>query len=398
MRSDKRSKQALNSDAHLSFIDVFVPSEVSLNSKGNQTVALFSPYRYTDLSFQLSPINDGVIRKFPIIIRGDGTPWDLGNLYLIRKFTEMAKLEPPSVETIRANAKQLMMYLRWIEHLQSEGKDVHELHFPSEEEKRITWVYYRYLRRLLRQHDQPISLGVAKARMQAVVGFYRGLDAWGLVEETTIRNAPYEDKLVGIPIVNTIGFQLMKTVKTTNFAFRIPRREHIGSITDGGKLRPLDEEEQILVLGHLEKLSNRAFQLMCLVALYTGARIQTVCTLRLIDVYTLLNLTPKHSEVLLRIGSGTGIDSKNQKNYRLHVPVALVHMLRDYIESDESKGRRKLSFYGNSNRNYVFLASNGSPYYTSMNEIADRQEGEFSNRISAKDRVVFTIQEGVVVK
>ena len=82
MRSDKRSKEALNSSAHLSYIDVFVPSEVSLESEGSKQVGHFSPFRYHDLSIQLSPIEDGVVRKFPIILRGDREPWDLGNRYV----------------------------------------------------------------------------------------------------------------------------------------------------------------------------------------------------------------------------------------------------------------------------------------------------------------------------
>ena len=152
MRPDKRSHQNLNSNARLSQIQVFVPSEVDFEiTRTGSTTARFARYSYTDLSLQLSPVNDGVIHQFPIILRGDGTPWDIGNLYLIRKFTEMAKLSPPSVDTFRKIAQHLMMYLRWIEHLQNDGNEIHELLFPQEEERRVTWAYYRYLRRLLRQ-------------------------------------------------------------------------------------------------------------------------------------------------------------------------------------------------------------------------------------------------------
>ena len=128
-------------------------------------------------------MEDGVIRQFPVIIRGDGTPWDLGNLFLMYRFTEQAKIEPPSVETIRGIAKHLMMYLRWIEHVRSQDKVIHELYFPDQEELRVTYRYHRYLRRLLRENPQPISLGVAKVRMQAVIGFYRGILRGGLVRE-----------------------------------------------------------------------------------------------------------------------------------------------------------------------------------------------------------------------
>ncbi|PHS63684.1 MAG: hypothetical protein COB09_10595 [Thalassobium sp.] len=398
MRPDKQSHQILNSNARLSLINVFVPAEVDLDDTEAGTTARFRPYRYTDLSLQLSPVNDGVIHQFPIILRGDGTPWDLGNLYLIRKFTEMAKLAPPSVATFKKIAQHLMMYLRWIEHLKNEGNEIHELHFPEAEERRVTWAYYRYLRRLLRQPEQPISLRVVKMRMQAVVNFYRGLDQWELVESGDIENVPFQESLSGIPVVNAVGLQLIKTVKTTNFTFRVPHRETIGTIRDGGTLRPLDDEEQKILLDHLEQQKNRVFQLMCIISLFTGARIQTVCTLRLKDIQQLSNQQPRHGEVLLKVGAGTGIDTKNQKNYRLHLPAMLVQALHDYTHSAEAKKRRQKSFYGENELNYVFLTSNGSPYYTSTAEIADRQNSEFSQRVSAKDRVKFTIQEGNSVR
>ena len=398
MRPDKQSHQDLNSNARLSLIHVFVPAEVTFNNTVTGTTARFRPYRYTELSLQLSPVNDGVIHQFPIILRGNSAPWDLGNLYLIRKFTEMAKLTPPSVETFRKIAQHLMMYLRWIEHLQNEGKDIHELYFPVEEERRVTWAYYRYLRRLLRQPDQPISLRVAKMRMQAVVNFYRGLEKWELIEPSEIQNIPFQESVAGIPVVNSVGLQFIKMVQVTNFSFRIPHRETIGAIRDGGALRPLDDDEQQIVLEHLEQQKNRVFQLMCLTSLFTGARIQTVCTLRLQDILSLSKKQPRYGEVLLRVGAGTGVDTKGQKNYRLHIPFLLVELLIDYIHSNESQQRRHKSFYRDSELNYVFLTSNGSPYYTSAAEISDRQNSEFSHRISAKDRVRFTIQAGNSVR
>lgn len=396
LRDDKKSKQALNSTAKLSYIDVFVPAEIAFE---DQRVARFSRLKYTDLSLQLSPIEDGVIRRFPFLIRGDRTPWDLGNLYLMGKFTEMAKLSPPVIDTLISTAKHLVMYLRWIEHLRAEGKDIHELYFPKEEERRVTWAYYRYLKRLLRQKgEQPFSLSVARARMQSVIGFYRGLLKWDLIKESAIENVAYKSTIIGIPIVNSVGVQIMKTVETTNFKIPKPQRDRLGLIMDGGALRPLTEEEQSQVLEYLRLSDNRAFQLMCLVALYTGARIQTVCTIRVKNVYDLLKKTPKNGEVLLLVGEGSWIDSKNQKRYRLHIPIELVHVLRDYIESNECKERRAVSFYGESGENYVFLTSNGSPYYTSSTEIIDRQEGKFSRRISAKERVSFSIQKGNAVR
>lgn len=399
MRFNQRSKQELNSSAYLSHIDVFYPSQCELNEQNAKIIARFTPFRYADTALQLSVVEDGVIRQFPIIIRGDGTPWDLGNLYLMHKFTELAKIEPPSVATIQGIAKHLMMYLRWIEHVRAQGKVIHELYFPDREELRVTYSYHRYLRRLLRENPQPISLGVAKARMQAVIGFYRGILHGCLVRESTIVNAPYEARTLGIPLINSVGLQYIKQLETSNLTIKAPRRETVlGSIKDGGNLRPLTEDEQDIVLAELEHYGNRAFQLMCFVALFTGARIQTVCTLRSKHLKGMLKSKPVGGEFLLKVGPGTDIDTKNDVNYRLHFPFKLVEILGEYVASEEYAQRCAKSFYGKSDENYVFLARNGSTYFTSKQEIMDRQVGSFSQRISSKDRVTFTIQKGYAVR
>lgn len=399
MRKKQRSKQELNSSSRLSYIDVFCPSQCELIEQEGKTSARFTPFSYTDTALQLSPVEDGVIRQFPIIIQGDNTPWDLGNLFLMYRFTEQAKIEPPSVDTIRGIAKHLMMYLRWIEHVRSQDKVIHELYFHDQEELRVTYRYHRYLRRLLRENPQPISLGVAKARMQAVIGFYRGILRGGLVRESAIAHAPYEARAIGIPIVNNVGLQYIKQVETSNLTIKAPRRETvIGAIKDGGDLRPLTEEEQAIVLAELEHYGNRAFQLMCFVALFTGARLQTVGTLKVKHLRGMLESKAVRGEFLLKVGPGTDIDTKNDVNYRLHFPFKLAGILDEYVASKEHAERRAKSFYGNSDENYVFLAENGSAFFTSKREIRDRQEGSFSQRVSSKDRVAFTIQKGHAVR
>lgn len=399
MHLNQRSRQQLNSSARLSNIDVFYPSQCELTEHHAKTTARFTPFRYTDTALQLSQVEDGVIRQFPIIIRGDGNPWDLGNLYLMYKFTELAKIEPPSVQTIQGIAKHLMMYLRWIEHVCAQDEVMHELYFPDQEERRVTYRYHRYLRRLLRENPQPISLGVAKARMQVVTGFYRGIVQGSLIRESAIANAPYESRTIGIPIVTNVGLQYIKQVETSNLTIKAPRRETVfGAIKDGGNLRPLTEEEQHIFLDELEHYGNRAFQLMCYVALSTGARIQTVCTLRVKHLKSMLASKPVHGEVLLKVGPGTDVDTKNDVNYRLHFPPKLVRILDEYVASKEHAERGAKSFYGKSDENYVFLAENGSAFFTSEREIRDRQDGSLSQRISPKDRVAFTIQKGHAVR
>jgi integrase len=57
---------------------------------------------------------------------------------------------------------------------------------------------------------------------------------------------------------------------------------------DGGELSPLTVEEQATILKALQK-SSREYQLMFYLAFFTGARLQTICTLR---IKCLLNREP----------------------------------------------------------------------------------------------------------
>ena len=396
----KPSKEVLESKARLSKIKNFVPQDVSYDKTDSEKPsAHFLRYAAQSLSTQFAPIKDGTVRGFPIIFRDNGEPWDLGNLYLMYKFNQMAKAGGVNVKTLTNKAKHLAMFLRWIEHNRSLGHDLHELHFPERPQERVTYRYHRYLKRLLRARPQPIGAGVAKIRMATVVDFYRRLVEGEMIAPTEIENPAYESKIAGIPITNRIGLQYIKQVETTDLAFHLPRREtEQGCINDGEKLRPLTDFEQDVILAALDDSGNRAFELMIWVALATGARKQTVCTLRTGAIRELYkNRAEGDKELLLRVGNQTDVDVKYKANgaqYRLHIPVELAKHLLAYADGDEAKHRREKSFYGDTDNNYLFLTRDGTPYYTSEREIWDRQDPKFSHRISMKERLEFTVSEG----
>jgi len=398
MSKGNKSKEPLNSSAHLSTIKTFVPQRVTYDEPNKAT---FAPYRFTDYKIQTSDIEDGIIRDFPVLFMGNGEPWDLGNLYLMWKMSEMALYDPPNVKTLHTYANHLLLYRRWIEHNQSEGGVVHDLHFPEDARERVTYRYRRYLLRQIRKTPPPISIGVAKARMSTVVAFYRGLISGGLVEESRIQNPAYESKIAGIPVVTSLGLKRIIEVETTDLSIRKPSRESDpGFLSDGGKLRPLSLSEQKIISTALSEYGNRVFELIMLTALTTGARKQTTCTLRVKHIRELLEKNKSKNELLLKVGAGTSVDVKtkgNNKFYRLHVPRQLAEMLINYADSADAAVRRKKSFYGNVDDNYLFLTEEGSPYYTSNAEIRDRQNPSYSTRISMKDRVNFSIKTGKAV-
>ena len=409
MGRGQKSKEALSSAARVELIETFIPQKVGYDSLDQKSpTATFKRYRYSDYDGSLIETEDGFIKKFPMILGDNGEPWDLGNLYLHWKLADLALSDPPNIATLRNIAANLCMFLRWIENEQKAGKSIHELYFPEIAAERVTYRYRRYLTKAIRL--QTISPGVAKARMSIVVGFYKGLIKGGLVEDAAIQNKPYESKIMGIPVVSSSGLERIKFVETTDLSIIAPRNLHDPDLIaeEGGKLRPLGDDEQEVIIKALRTNKNRELELMIFTSLFTGARIQTVCTLRIKHIHDLLKTNEKaikcnsNTELKLKVGVGTSIDVKGQsrygKAYRLFMPAKLAQMLLDYASSERARSRRKKSFYGDTEENYLFLSRNGTPFYTSRKELIDRQNKDTSKRVSYKNRVDFPVSEGQSVR
>jgi len=404
----RKSKEELNSSAFKAVISAFTPLQVSFECTPSCNTAIFSPYEYFDTwhvgydSEQgFNPIRkEGLIRNFPMIFQGDGKPWDLGNLYLMFMYNKAAAASVrPSIETIDSFASHLLAYRRWIEDAQSKGQEIHDLYFPDESHRRVTYRYSRYLDRNI---GRTISASTASTRISVITNFYRGVQSGGLANE--LENEPFKERQVSIKAFNRIGLEKLITVVTTDLR---TRQKPLGfdqgtSIRDGGKLHPISEADQGLLLDYLERFDRYHFTLMVLFSIFTGARIATVCTLRIDDLRALLNKADKDPTgfVWLKIGFRTRIDlkfaDKNKAQMRLRIPSMLVMQIIGYVDSPEAMLRRqqKTSFYGDTDDNYVFLTEAGTPYITSKAEIEDRQSSEYSARLNMRDRVDFVISKG----
>lgn len=408
MLRGRKSKEELNSSAFNAVISGFTPLQVSFECTPSCNTALFSPYEYFDTwhvgydaEQGLNPIRkEGLIRNFPMIFQGDGKPWDLGNLYLLFKYNNAAATSVrPSIDSINSFASHLLCYRRWIEDAQSKGLEIHELYFPDESHRRVTYRYSRYLDRNV---GRTISASTASTRISVITNFYRGVQSGGLANE--LENEPFKERRVAIKAFNRIGLEKLITVVTTDLR---TRQKPLGldqdtSIRDGGKLHPISEADQELLLDYLERFDRYHFTLMVLFSIFTGARISTVCTLRIADLRALLNKTGKDPTqfVWLKIGFHTRIDlkfaDKDRAQMRLRIPSMLVMQIINYVDSPEAMLRRQqeASFYGDTDDNYVFLTEAGTPYITSKAEIEDRQSSEYSARLNMRDRVDFVISKG----
>lgn len=407
MSRGAKTRQPLTARAHLGKINAFVPQQVKYSEQFGSLAATFSPATYRQISHDFVDHLEGVIRSFPIIFHSDGTPWDLGNLYLQKCFQSLANGRSVEIATLQNKAKALALYLRWVETLQEKGDSIHVLGFSGDKYTRPTYRYHRYLQNQLRQIPQPIALSTSKERMSQVIQFYRGCLEWNLVGEDAFENAPFEERTVSIHYVNAVGLGAIKQAVTTDISFRgghhKTQTEVDGSISDGGRLVPLNLIEQPVVLEALAKYGNRTFELICQTALLTGARLQTVCTLRICDLRRLEQMKPdKYGEKWCWVGQGCLTDIKGEKAYnkrqRLYIPEALITVILAYVDSELAIQRREKGFYGDTDKNYVFLNQDSRPFYTSRKEMSDRASSQYSERISLKDRVDFPIANGQAIE
>lgn len=338
-----------------------------LNSKAR--IIYINNYKILDINLDLEKnlysfenTKDIFTASFPVIVKSNGEIWDLGSLYLNSYLIKYNDLVGDNLKSI---AIDLLDYYRFIEH---EG--LHELYFPKIINKRITYLFRRYLIEKIERGD--ISLNTAKQRINRVVNFYEGCLENGYLKSSSFENKPYQIIKKIITINGSLGFEFNKEVKSSNLSIIKPYSvKDSNAIYDGGKLRPLLIEEQRVLSEYLKNYATTTLQLMCSIAFHSGARLQTICTIKVKTINNLIQTQKPTSNntYILRVGAGSGIDSKGNIPYILELPVWLVSKIYNYINSYEWKERAGKSYYKYSEENYVFLTENGSPFYTSKSNI-----------------------------
>ncbi len=305
--------------------------------------------------------------EFPMIIQGDGSPSEIFNLYLLKKLQQTIQYD---FKTFASIANQLVDFQRFLEDEQLDCLKFHKL-------KQLNAIF-QYRTRLIEQANTGlISARSASGRINVVVNFYRFLVIEDLVDHQCY-GVPFQDVYKYIAVDNEFGACRKMAIKSHDLAIHIPAKApNSEAIVDGGELSPLTVDSQTIILKALQK-SSREYQLMFYLALFTGARLQTICTLRIKSLFN--RESDSHGFIRLPVGAGTGIDTKFQKPMMLLIPNWLAQDLKIYINSKQARQRRRKSNYGDSDENYVFLTKLGTPFYTSKAE----QQG-LTEKIKASD-------------
>lgn len=287
---------------------------------------------------------------FPIVLDGSGQPWAEACLYLLAGMESNPSIE---MSTYDAKALDLAAFRRFIEETKIDW-----MNFPKNQLFRPTYRYRTHLNLLLRSGE--LKQKTVARRMSTVIGFYRWLASEEIFKP---ENPPWKERDIYITSKDYYGFQQSKKIKSTDLIIKAPVQQDTfeETINDGGKLRPLPPKEQEWLLDALAEAGNTEMTLIHLMGLTTGARLQTICTVKIRHIEMPPPANP-NDEVRLPVGPGTGIDTKGDKRLVLHIPGWLYQTLQVYANSERASRRRQKANKKDSNQ-YLFLTKNGAPFY-----------------------------------
>ncbi|MFD1122455.1 tyrosine-type recombinase/integrase [Methylophilus flavus] len=301
---------------------------------------------------------------FPIVLGEDGAPWAEANVYLMSRIMESYL---PSMATYSGIANDLAAYRRYLDE-----SGIDWLNFPANKLSRPTYRYSGHLKLAIAAGE--VKGTTAKRRMSAIIAFYRWLKSEGAL---VTAHSTWNESDIYIQQKGSYGNKFSKKVTTTDVSIRVSKQNdpYTETIEDGGKLRPLPYEEQSWLIEALISLGNTEMTLIHLFALLTGARIQTILTFQVNHVLEDLEEQSEHNyELRIPVGPGTNIDTKNDKQLVLHIPIWFYQILRTYALSERARKRRQLERGGDAEDQYLFLSIRGTPLYQSKAELQDFDE------------------------
>lgn len=271
------------------------------------TTYFYRPLMVNDM-WTTSKHGDFSYNLLPIVLDQNAAPWDIANVYILSRLEASPS---PNMNTYQGVADDLSAFKKFLD-----DKGIDFTSFPQMKLKRPTYRYHGYLKTLMFARE--IAPGTAKRRMGCVIAFYRWLMREGVVQ---VGHDPWAERDYFLTFKNAQGFEISKTVKTTDITVKAPKNDDPfeGKIGDGGKLRPLSSEEQAWLKEALVSLGNTEMFLIHAFALLTGARIQTVCTLRVRHFSA--DRPANAKEYTLTAGPKSGVDTKFDKTHVLHMSV-----------------------------------------------------------------------------
>ncbi|WP_297832669.1 site-specific integrase, partial [Pseudomonas sp.] len=306
------------------------------------------------------------IFNLPFLFHRNGEPWREANSYILNLVKDKHLNSRPTDEA-RRKASRLLDYLMFCE-----SNNINWLDFSG---RRLTQrPTYRYHRHLLDMSERGAQ--VSNQYTGVVYNFYEFVSKyWHDIDMSRVDTV----REINISIENSYGISRRITVEKRSQTQSYSKNKSIppGFVDDEGEcLRPLTNVQLAELIDIIQSESWSAQErLIMLFAVMTGARKQTVLTLRVKHVEALIKgKLQSDGTYQLKAGPGTGIDTKNSKPQTLHLPKQLAEDLLVYVRSPYAKRRRQkfqnaysLNFPGlegiAEDEMYVFLSEQANCYY-----------------------------------
>lgn len=302
---------------------------------------------------------------FPIVTTASGGVWEPALLFFSHRIFDLGNCQ---IETHRNVADDLQHFKQFLD---SKNLAYDNFDCPASHEL-PTYRYRSYLQNQISQGLLPISS--ARRRLQSVVAFYRYL-----IEKKIVlpANAPWKEKNVKLHIRDDKGFSRLRNVASTDLRikFQVQQNHYSETIDDGGKLRPLSWNDQIVLIKNLMEWKNPEMAIIHLIAIFTGARIQTILTLKTTHFSTSPNALD--DEFKLKVGPGTAIDTKGDKISFLNFPMWLFERILTYSASPRASKRRAKNI-NQDHDDYLLLTKYGRPYYDAKIDTQKFQNGKIT--------------------
>lgn len=371
-----------------------ISSDKSRNAAKEQLAGSDDENEFFFVMPEIESISDfNTIYNMPFLLHSSGLPWDEANAYLCSLVENKHKMERPT-EDVRRKASVLLDFKLFCE---SENLDWYD--FSARRiSKRPTYRYFFYLNK-------------EKGLSPRVINQYTGY-VYDFLEYVSGHWAEYKIDLQRVDKVDTIKifFQhergaTSKDARKRSQTKTIPRKgsDPMGYVRDDGELlRPLTLEQWQDVLSIISREDWAPIErLLVLFSVMTGARKQSILTIRLKHIKMLATSKPgRDGTYKLHIGPGTLIDTKKSKSQVLHLPSQLVDELIVYgncknamIRKEKFKEKYKIDYPYllelDDDDIYLFLSDQGNCYYMGKDDprypiVKSKPIGQVVNNLKRK--------------
>lgn len=302
------------------------------------------------------------IQSLPMIFWANGSPWSEANHWAHERSTSaLVKLK-----TVQDQMRHLHKFAEWLE--LDDSPDWR--HFPL---NRADRVLVRWRRHLIECRD---NLGLLKpstttARMNACIGFYRHCDEFGFIGGSVPK---WKDVPVMVRFSDAVGFERTLSRVTTDIS--IKARTAIRTTVEDG-LMPITGEHMLQLLEFTAQHSSEEMQLMLKLGFLTGARLQTICSLKLENLEHAVPDPEVGGLLYIAVGPGSRppVETKFDVSGKLLVPEGLLSELKTYAYSV-----RRLKRQANAPSEFkqlLFITARGNPY-------EKRSDGKKSSAVNSE--------------